>query len=401
MLAGMVTLFGSLFLFLYGTRIGMFAAARILQGFAEACICTLGMTIISDTFPDDELGRQTSIVMIFHLAGLATGGAAGGSLFVHFGYKAPFIFCLAFAGVDFLLRLGLIERRNNPKNWFETESEIDTEQQADASQDENEIPIRESVVSTHEKDESNCNYKRTIDGPDVEVTEEIYSGGGLDDEISSATVTMLQLLRNPRVLTVLLVSFAHGFCITVFEPTMPVHLANEWGLDASKIGLIYFAQVFPSFIASPIAGYIYDCTGAKMISFLTIVCCAAVIALMGIPNTNTAGGVAPLVVLAGMNEFFAGAFYAVTLPETSFAAKALANGSDSAVARCYGLHNIAYALGHFVGPLLGGYVFDKIGFFWMCIIVACFVLSSAPFALIFLGSEVTRTSKACKKLCCI
>ena len=58
MLAGMFTLFGSLFFFLYGSHFGMFAAARALQGFAEACICTLGMTIISDTFSDDQLGRQ-------------------------------------------------------------------------------------------------------------------------------------------------------------------------------------------------------------------------------------------------------------------------------------------------------------------------------------------------------
>ena len=137
---------------------------------------------------------------------------------------------------------------------------------------------------------------------------------------------------------------------------MPIHLANEWGLDASKIGLLYFAQVFPSFIASPLAGYIYDRTGAKMISFLTIVLCAAVIALMGIPNANTAGGAAPLVVLAGMNEFFAGAFYAVTLPETSLAAKALANGNDSGVSRSYGLHNVAYALGN-----------QSKNIYWLCV----------------------------------
>jgi hypothetical protein len=35
------------------------------------------------------------------------------------GCKTPFILCIVFAGIDLLLRVGLVERRNRPVEWFE------------------------------------------------------------------------------------------------------------------------------------------------------------------------------------------------------------------------------------------------------------------------------------------
>lgn len=58
MLFGMATLLGSVFLFLYGTKFWMLILARLLQGLSDACIWTLGLCIIKDTYPLGELGTQ-------------------------------------------------------------------------------------------------------------------------------------------------------------------------------------------------------------------------------------------------------------------------------------------------------------------------------------------------------
>ena len=49
------------------------------------------------------------------------------------------------------------------------------------------------------------------------------------------------------------------------------------------------------------------------------------------------------------------------------------------------------------GPMLGGYLYGNIGFFWLCIVLACFLLVSAPFTFIYLGDEITPISKYISK----
>jgi MFS family permease len=58
MLAGILGLLGSTLLFMLGRLYWELLLARFLQGFSDACVWTLGMCLISDTFPLEELGTQ-------------------------------------------------------------------------------------------------------------------------------------------------------------------------------------------------------------------------------------------------------------------------------------------------------------------------------------------------------
>ena len=61
-ISGATVLFGSVLLFLFGTHLWMLALARVLQGFANTCIWTLGMTMIADSFSADVIGTAVSQV---------------------------------------------------------------------------------------------------------------------------------------------------------------------------------------------------------------------------------------------------------------------------------------------------------------------------------------------------
>lgn len=66
MISGIAGLLGSTILFLFANSYWELLLARLLQGFSDACVWTLGLCLIADTFPIEELGTQ--VCKLFHYA---------------------------------------------------------------------------------------------------------------------------------------------------------------------------------------------------------------------------------------------------------------------------------------------------------------------------------------------
>ncbi|KAI8393496.1 major facilitator superfamily domain-containing protein [Radiomyces spectabilis] len=349
MLLGILGLFGSTFLFLYGTQYWEFLVARFLQGFSDACVWTLGMCLIADTFPIETLGLQMGKVLLFHSVGLVA-GAPVGALYQQFGYKAPFILCVALTGFDFLLRLFLVERRNQPAEWF-SDIKGSEEKSSPTIMSNDETGIAEATTQTARRQ-----------------------------------VSTWQLLKHPRLLCGMLVAFAQGTVFNVFEPTLTVRLSTEWGFDSAKIGLVFLAQVIPTFVSAPMSGYLSDRFGPKIVTVPSMILCAIAVLLMGIPNAHTAGGVAPLIVLLAIQGGTAHAFVTPVLSEIAYVVQSQnPEGGDDGQGRSYALFNIAFGLGSLAGPLVGGFVYGAVGFFWLCIIIGCFLILCIPFPFRYMG----------------
>lgn len=58
MLLGIAGMIVATMLFLFVTEYYQFLIARALQGIADASVWTLGMTLVADAFPIEELGAQ-------------------------------------------------------------------------------------------------------------------------------------------------------------------------------------------------------------------------------------------------------------------------------------------------------------------------------------------------------
>lgn len=58
MVVGISGLLGATLLFLFATKFWELLLARFLQGFSDACVWTLGMCLVADSFPIEELGTQ-------------------------------------------------------------------------------------------------------------------------------------------------------------------------------------------------------------------------------------------------------------------------------------------------------------------------------------------------------
>ncbi|KAI8368726.1 major facilitator superfamily domain-containing protein [Blakeslea trispora] len=313
MMVGILGLLTAMLLFLFATAYWQLLIARLLQGFSDACVWTLGLCLIADTFPLEELGSQMGKVLLFHSIGVVSGSPIG-------------------AGIDLFLRLLLIERRHRPAEWFDLPANTE--------------PIQEK-------------------GPKNQIT-------------------VVQLLRQHRLLAALLLAFANGCVGNVFEPTLTIRLSNEWGYNASQIGLVFLAQVAPTFLATPMAGWLADKVGAKLVCAVSLTVCAISVYLMALPNRST--GIGPLIFLFALQGFSSFASLTPVLSEMAHVVNKLnRQKGDAGQAMSYALFNMAYASGCLIGPLLGGYVYSQLGFFYLCMILGSLLMLCVPFILLFTG----------------
>lgn len=175
-------------------------------------------------------------------------------------------------------------------------------------------------------------------------------------------------------------------------------MVTEWGMNSKEIGLLFLAEIFPTFISEPLSGIITDKYGPKMIVYPFWLLCGASTMLLGIPNKNTRGGIAPLIVILAVSAFSSSACLTPVVPEIAHVVRSQnEDDGDDGMGRSYGMFNISFALGGVVGPLLGGYIYSAIGFFWLFIIMGCIYLISAPFVLYFIGEPGEFIKRSDKK----
>ncbi|KAI9277172.1 major facilitator superfamily domain-containing protein [Phascolomyces articulosus] len=378
MLFGVFIFFCSMFMFLYGTQLWVFGLARFLQGVANSIVWIYGICLIVDNFPENVLGRMES----------------------RYGYQAPFLLCIGLTVIDILLRLLIIERRDSPEEWFISDDDGAGENNTKAVilTEENMIsvsPDQNLVIAAEQYNSSNSKVEGIIT---VAQEDSIHDSGSnhTTEESSNRSkkkdrINILQLLRFPRFLTAIFICLIFGIVFNVFEPTLPIHLANEWDYNPSQIGLVFLAQTLLTCLVTPIGGIAYDRYGGKWIGFSSMVLCSICIALMGIPNRTTAGGTIPLIFTLVLEGCFSVIFIVPSMPEITFSITQLARDNnktnDYGHATAYGIYNCCFGIGALCGPLLGGFAFKNLGFFWLCIIVAYIVFLSAPIVLIYTGDK--------------
>jgi MFS family permease len=164
-------------------------------------------------------------------------------------------------------------------------------------------------------------------------------------------------------------------------------LSEEWNYNTSQIGVVFLAQVLPGFISGPLAGHFSDKYGARIVILPSLVVTSAMCLILGIPNKLTTIG--PLVVILVLEGFFGSAVLSPILSEIA-AVVALENkeeGESDGFAKSYAVFNIAFAGGMLIGPLLGGFVYSAIGFFWLNIILGCVLLLCAPVVYFWVGAK--------------
>jgi len=99
----------------------------MLQGGSSAVVWTVGMAVLADTLPTEQLGVAMGTVGSVVSLAMVSAPVIGGAVFHTFGYEAVFWVLGGMLSIDVILRLMMIERKD-AKQWdIECESDAEDE----------------------------------------------------------------------------------------------------------------------------------------------------------------------------------------------------------------------------------------------------------------------------------
>lgn len=204
LLAGLVTLVGGTLLFCLGHGIGLYIVARFLQGISSAIVwivgfnligqrLTTGLAMIADTVNPNKIGRAMTWISIQLNLGLTLGPLLGGIVYDRVGWYGTFALGFGFLGLDILLRIIVIEKRTADRYRPNEENEI-----LETKEDE------DRVIGTSRKE--------------------------------SRIPEVIHLLRFPRLLAGMWLTFTEATIISAFDAMLPLHLNELFGWTAFQAG---------------------------------------------------------------------------------------------------------------------------------------------------------------------
>ncbi|KAJ3013953.1 UNVERIFIED_CONTAM: hypothetical protein HDU68_000474 [Siphonaria sp. JEL0065] len=320
MVASLAILAAAITLFAVSKSIALFAFARFLQGFSSCGVWVLGLAFVADVYDGDEknLGKVMSYIFTGLALGQLVGPPVGGWLY-HYGQIYPFVFSGALVVLDLIGRLLIVE----PSNMKEVAVASDA------------LSIEASSIVTP-----------TCETPSVKT------------------------LLNKDLIIICTMCFVFSVCFTQLEPTLPLYLNYLYLYNSAQIGSIWLAFVLPNIVGGLLGGWLYDKYGIRKRSVLAIPLAMLSLLFLAIPGPSNS--IVWLSILLGYCGCIFGVIFAPVAPGISASVPKEYNTVG------YVLMNLVFSLGIAVGPLSGGFLYEKIGWNWQQAIFAIIMVFIVP-----------------------
>ncbi|KAM3856663.1 MFS-type transporter SLC18B1 [Vipera latastei] len=210
--------------------------------------------------------------------------------------------------------------------------------------------------------------------------------------------SFLKLIVLPKVAILCLNIFGLSSTIAFLDPTMSLFVLKKFKLPAGYVGLVFLALALPYSISSPLLGFLSDnkpslrkwllITG----SFLTALC---YFFLGPAPILHIESQLWLFILMLVLNGFALAMIGIPIYPEAINCA--YENGFEeglSLLGLVSGLFGALWALGSFVGPTLGGFLNEKLGFEWSAVIQGGFTLLSGLASAIYYTYEAIQRRRS-------
>ncbi|KAJ7480161.1 MFS general substrate transporter [Mycena galericulata] len=320
LIGGLFLLIGSQIMLMEAPNYAVMCVARVLQGFGSTMVWVVGLALLCDSTPEQYIGKQLGFAMSGLMIGFLAGPPVGGALYSHFGFRGPFIGGIIVAIIDLIGRLLIIERKDALR-WNVDPAAVITPAQSEA-----EKTPEGSVVPS-------------------EITPPAEQPPGIPKRISIAGV-IVKLFRSSRAVAVITITLLYGIIYSAQEPTLPLHLQSIWGLNSSKVGLVYLAGVIPTLFSSPLAGWYADRHGVE---WLSVICFALTIPWWVVMIVQRS--LALFVVAYALGFFFISGVLSPIMAELAAVSRGIEGVGYGHV---YGAFNLVYGIGiHFLPSVRG------------------------------------------------
>jgi MFS family permease len=243
MLGGLFSLFLSQLLLMEARTFAVMCVGRLFEGISSSAVLTAGLALICDTTPEKDIGSQMGVVMVGVPLGTLLGPPVGGALYARWGYRAPFVFGMIFTALDLVGRVLVIEGGlPHQDKSHENEANDLAEKVANTpGEPQGQTPIPS-------KDSGSLTAAEQSEFPSPSMLDNTTNQPHRRTSDASILHVFWRFMITPRPLVVFLVVF---FCSAAFlaaDVTIPLHTQEVWGLNSTKVGLVFIAAIIPTLI---------------------------------------------------------------------------------------------------------------------------------------------------------
>ena len=219
-----------------------------------------------------------------------------------------------------------------------------------------------------------------------------------DEEKKDDDYNYLKYLKNPEIYSILIGFIVVMINITYFTPCLTNHLNNNYSISVSTASLIFMTPMIPYMIVMQFLDALTGKFGNYLV-FIIGVITLGVSSLMIYPVPPLPQSV--IVIILGFLICGCGGV-PVFIPGLVMLAKNIKK-SDKSIDEMSAndiatvLNTLCTEIGDFLGPLLGGYLSEKIGFKLCCLIVSIIVLNYAAIFILFFNGKIKNEIKMIKQ----
>ncbi|XP_060472684.1 MFS-type transporter SLC18B1 isoform X3 [Panthera onca] len=189
-----------------------------------------------------------------------------------------------------------------------------------------------------------------------------------------------KLITLPKIALIAFVINSLSSCFGFLDPTLSLFVLEKFNLPAGYVGLVFLGLALSYAISSPLFGLLSDKIPHLRKWFLVLgnIITAGCYMLLGpIPVLHIQSQLWLLVLILVLNGVSAGMSIIPTFPE--ILSCAYENGFEeglSTLGLVSGLFSAMWSVGAFIGPTLGGFLYEKIGFEWAAAVQGLWALTS-------------------------
>ncbi|NXA47074.1 S18B1 protein, partial [Nothocercus julius] len=207
-----------------------------------------------------------------------------------------------------------------------------------------------------------------------------------------------KLILLPKVMLLCFIVFSLSSCLGFLDPTMSLFILKKFKLPAGYVGLVFLGFALSYSLSSPLLGFLSDklpYLRKWLLVFGSLITAACFFMLGPAPVLHIESKLWMFVLVLVLVGFSLGMSAIPVFPEMLHCARE--HGFEeglSLLGLMSGLFSAMWSLGAFIGPTLGGFLDEKLGFEWASAIQGGWSLLSGLAIGIFYIVETTRRSSS-------
>lgn len=210
---------------------------------------------------------------------------------------------------------------------------------------------------------------------------------------------ILYCLKDPRLLSALLLAFVQATLLATFDATIPTEAQELFDFDSLKAGLLFIALVLPYLVLGPVAGWAVDRYGPKPAAVIGFGYLVPVLILLRLVRSGGKSQIIVYCALLALCGLGMGVIGSPSIVEASYVVGKYDKsnpdlfGANGPYAQLYGINSMVFSAGLTVGPLIAGSLKDAVGYGNMNLVLAALCLLTAILSFIYVGGKPSILKK--------